>query len=153
MLCCARCGVKRSCDFLPGERYILYDSACQENDRCDNGSQFCLQVASFFALETGQYPTQGFFAKVDARLNRPASNISPPNGFSSNISRTKIMFEHTIAGVKRCRMVKDVFRNTKDGFSDLVMEVACALLNLRVECRHPQPVFLLPQMAAEVYYQ
>lgn len=49
--------------------------------------------------------------------------------------------EHTIAGVKRCRIVKDVFRNSKPGFSDMVMEGACVLYNLRVECRHPQPSF------------
>lgn len=59
------------------------------------------------------------------------------------ISTARIVVEHTIAGVKRCRIVKDVLRNTKPGFSDMVMEVACALHNLRVECRHPQPSFLL----------
>jgi len=57
------------------------------------------------------------------------------------ISTARIVVEHTIAGVKRCRIVKDVFRNTKSGFSDMVMEIACALHNLRVECRHPQPSF------------
>jgi len=49
--------------------------------------------------------------------------------------------EHTIAGVKRCRIVKDVLRLTKAGVSDLVMEIACGLHNLRVSCRHPLPVF------------
>jgi hypothetical protein len=61
------------------------------------------------------------------------------------------MVENTIAGVKRCRIVKDVFRNTKEGFSDSVMEVACALHNLRVECRHPQPRLLLCDMAVNTY--
>jgi hypothetical protein len=55
----------------------------------------------------------------------------------------RIQVEHTIAGVKRCRIVKDVLRNTKEGFSDLVMEVACALHNFRVQCRHPLPTFNL----------
>ena len=55
------------------------------------------------------------------------------------ISGVRIRVEHALAGVKRCRIVKDVFRNTRPGFSDLVMEVACALHNLRMECRHPQP--------------
>jgi len=59
------------------------------------------------------------------------------------ISTARIVVEPTIAGVKRCRIVKDVLRNTKPGFSDMVMEVACALHNLRVECRHPQPAFHL----------
>jgi len=43
--------------------------------------------------------------------------------------------EHVIAGIKRSRSVKDVLRNTKDGFSDLVMVIACGLHNLRVDHR------------------
>jgi hypothetical protein len=54
------------------------------------------------------------------------------------VSGVRIRVEHVIAGVKRCRIVKDVFRNLKEGFSDLVMEVACALHNFRISCRHPQ---------------
>jgi hypothetical protein len=46
-----------------------------------------------------------------------------------------------MAGVKRCRIVKEVWRLTKEGVSDLVMEVACGLHNLRVSCRHPWPMF------------
>ncbi len=63
------------------------------------------------------------------------------------ISGARVLVENTIAGVKRCRIVKDVFRNTKDGFSDLAMEVACALHNLRMECRHPvAPTISLRQL-------
>jgi hypothetical protein len=51
------------------------------------------------------------------------------------------VIEHVIAGVKRCRIVKDVLRLTKEGGSDLVMEIACGLHNLRVSCRDPLPVF------------
>ena len=43
--------------------------------------------------------------------------------------------EHDLAGVKRCRIVKDVLRNTKDGVSDTVMEAACGLHNVRDENR------------------
>jgi DDE superfamily endonuclease len=57
------------------------------------------------------------------------------------LSSVRIVVEHSLSGVKRCRIVKDVLRNTKAGFSDLVMEVACALHNLRVEFRHPVPTF------------
>jgi len=52
-----------------------------------------------------------------------------------------VVVEHVIAGVKRCRIVKEVLRLTKEGVSDLVMEIACGLHNLRVSCRHPLPVF------------
>ena len=57
------------------------------------------------------------------------------------VSGVRVVVEHVIAGVKRCRMVKDVLRLTKAGISDLVMEIACGLHNLRVTCRHPLPVF------------
>ena len=38
-------------------------------------------------------------------------------------------------------ILKDVFRNTKVGVTDMVMELACALHNLRVSFRHPLPTF------------
>jgi len=59
------------------------------------------------------------------------------------LSSARIIVEHTLSGVKRCHIVKDVFRNTKAGFSDSVMEIACALHNLRVHFRHPVPTLNL----------
>lgn len=52
------------------------------------------------------------------------------------ISRIRIVIEHVINGIKRCRIVKDLFRNTKERYDDLVMEIACGLHNFRVECRN-----------------
>ena len=57
------------------------------------------------------------------------------------ISSVRIIVENVIAGVKRCRIVKDVLRLTTAGISDMVMEIACGLHNLRVSCRHPLPTF------------
>ena len=57
------------------------------------------------------------------------------------VSSVRIVVENVIAGVKRCRIVKDVLRLTKAGISDMVMEIACSLHNLRVSCRHPLPKF------------
>jgi hypothetical protein len=51
------------------------------------------------------------------------------------LSQIRVKVEHAISGVKRCRIVKDILRNTKDDFSDLVMVVACSLHNLRVDHR------------------
>ena len=56
-------------------------------------------------------------------------------------SSARVVVEHTISGVIRCRIVKDVLRLTTAGISDLVMEIACGLHNLRVSCRHPLPAF------------
>lgn len=47
------------------------------------------------------------------------------------ISRVRVIVEHVIAGVKRCRIVKDVFRNTKAGYDDDVIDLACGLHNFR----------------------
>jgi len=52
------------------------------------------------------------------------------------LSRIRIGIEHLIAGIKRCRIVKDVFRNTKERFDDMVMELACGLHNFRVYHRY-----------------
>jgi hypothetical protein len=54
---------------------------------------------------------------------------------NSIISKIRIIMEHIISGVKRCRIVKDIFRNTKEKFDDLVMEIACALHNFRTQSR------------------
>ena len=51
------------------------------------------------------------------------------------LARIRVRVEHALAGVKRCRIVKDVLRNTKEGVSDSVMGTACGLHNLRVEDR------------------
>lgn len=64
------------------------------------------------------------------------------------LSGVRIVVEHALSGVKRCRIVKDEFRNTKAGFTDLVMEVACALHNLRREFRHPVPTVDILALAA-----
>jgi hypothetical protein len=61
--------------------------------------------------------------------------------FNHLIASVRIVVEHVIAGVKRCRIVKEVLRLTTAGMADMVMEIACGLHNLRVSCRHPLPIF------------
>jgi hypothetical protein len=55
-----------------------------------------------------------------------------------NLSRIRVKVEHAIAGIKRSRIVKDVLRNTKEGFSDMIMVIACGLHNFRVQNRKRQ---------------
>ena len=52
-------------------------------------------------------------------------------------SSVRVVVEPVIAGVKRCRIVKEVLRLTTEGIADVVMEIACGLHNLRVSCRQP----------------
>jgi hypothetical protein len=51
------------------------------------------------------------------------------------ISKVRIIAEHVISGIKRCHILKDVFRNTRAGFADLVIVIACGLHNFRTQCR------------------
>ena len=51
------------------------------------------------------------------------------------ISSYRILVEHAIGGVKKCRIVKDRFRCTKYGFDDLVMLIACGLHNFRISLK------------------
>lgn len=53
------------------------------------------------------------------------------------ISQIRIAVEHMLAGVKRARIVKERFRNTRSGFADLAMLLACGLHNLRQSFRRP----------------
>jgi hypothetical protein len=57
------------------------------------------------------------------------------------VSSARVVVENVLAGVKRCRIVKEVLRLTTKGISERVMEIACGLHNLRVSCRHPLPTF------------
>ncbi len=54
---------------------------------------------------------------------------------NAEISSERIGVEHAIGGVKVFGIVKDIFRNIKSGYDDLVMETACGLHNFRVDQR------------------
>ena len=81
------------------------------------------EPANVWTIQPKKQGRGGFLGTADRLANRL-------------IASARIVVEHVIAGVKRCRIVKDVFRNTKQGFSDLVMHIACALHNLRTDFRY-----------------
>jgi len=51
------------------------------------------------------------------------------------ISRVRVVVEHVISGIKRCHIVKEIFRNTKSGYDDLVLELSSSLHNYRSHTR------------------
>lgn len=67
-------------------------------------------------------PREGELTAAEKRANR-------------KISRLRVRVEPALTGVKRCRSVNEVLRNTKAGVADLFMAVACGLHNLRVRYR------------------
>ena len=69
------------------------------------------------------------------------------------ISRVRIVVENVISGVKRCRIVKDELRLTKEKISDVVMEIACGLHNLRVTFRQPMQTIDITTLEELSYFQ
>ena len=53
-------------------------------------------------------------------------------------SGIRIKVEHAICGVKRSRIASDIFRNTKAGYADTSLLIACGLHNYRVNERSYQ---------------
>jgi len=52
------------------------------------------------------------------------------------ISSFRIIVEHAIGTVKRCRIVKERFRCYKFGFDDFVMLIACGLHNFKISLKY-----------------
>ncbi len=61
--------------------------------------------------------------------------------------------EQVICGVKRCRIVKEPLRLTKERISDVVMEIACGLHNLRVTFRQPLQTIDITNFDEISYFQ
>ena len=71
-------------------------------------------------------PPRGELTEAEKRANRKLAQI-------------RVQVGQDLAGVKRCRIAKDVLRNPKDGVSDAVMEVACGWHNVGDERRKRRP--------------
>jgi hypothetical protein len=69
------------------------------------------------------------------------------------ISGVRIVVENVICGVKRCRIVKEPLRLTKEKISDLVMEIACGLHNLRVTFRQPIETIDILNFREDIYFR
>jgi hypothetical protein len=55
--------------------------------------------------------------------------------FNRMLSRERVAVEHTLASVKRLRVLRDEFRNRRKGMVDEVMMIGCTLHNYRWSCR------------------
>ena len=97
-----------------------------------------------FPSDIGLFQDPGFqgYHPADVPMYQPkkkpkGKELTPEDKAEHKIiSSIRILMEHIIAGVKRCRIVKDVFRTTKRYFADQVMEIACGLHNFRTTLRY-----------------
>jgi hypothetical protein len=97
-----------------------------------------------FPADIGRFHDTGFQGYHPAGVHtyqpkkKPTGKELTPEEKAENtiLSSIRMLMEHSIAGVKRCRIVKDVFRKTKLYFADQVMESACGLHNFRTTLRY-----------------
>ncbi len=73
--------------------------------------------------------------------------------FNRLLSSVRIVVENVICGIKRCRIVKDILRLTKENMSDVVMEIACGLHNLRVTFRQPMQTIDMTNLEELSYFK
>ena len=119
------------------DKHIYYLSETYVGKTQDK--RICDEEPLQYAPNTILYQDKGFQGHAPAAVivqqpqKKPRGCALPAEEQIRNalISRIRIVIENIIASIKRCRIVKDVFRNTKAGFDDLVMELACGLHNFR----------------------
>jgi hypothetical protein len=97
-----------------------YEGTWHDKAICD-AEQYTFPTNATLHKDRG-FQGYGTLSIADKLLNRAISN-------------TRIVVEHVLCGVKRCRIVKDIFRNTRIGIEDMVLEIACGLHNFRQKLR------------------
>jgi DDE superfamily endonuclease len=80
---------------------------------------------------------QGFTLEGVAILQpkkQPCGRELTPEQQADNraLARRRVRSAQVNSSVKRCRLLQETIRMWKDGFRDMVMEMGCALHNLRV---------------------
>lgn len=136
---------------LTQERTVKYLSPTAPGRRTDKRLAEPLETVAFPAKSL-VLADLGFLGLglPNATLAQPAKKpkgreLSESNKiFNRLIARARVCVEHVIGSIKRARIVSDTFRHLKDGWEDLVMEVACGLHNFREQHRRGAGQVLAP---------
>ena len=136
------------------EGKILYLSETYQGSKHDKG--ICNAVPfQFPELEEGQlrflwqdtgyqgHQVEGAVVLQPIKKKKNIDLTEKEKKYNKSISQFRVYVEHSIGGIKRLRVVKECFRNWKEGARDKVMEIACALHNFRINLRSKKnkPVF------------
>jgi hypothetical protein len=80
-------------------------------------------------------------ATIQQPTKKPRGKEWTPEQKEENrqISTQRVSVEHSIGGIKVFHIVSAIFRNIKEGFSDLVMETVTGLFNFIRGCRNAEP--------------
>ncbi len=119
------------------DRQIKYLSETHEGKMHDK--KVCDEDQIVVPSDYDLYQDTGFqgYEVPDVNIHQPmkkpvGEELNPADKMQNRlISKVRVIVENVIAGVKRCHIVKDIFRNTKDKYEDQVMELACGLHNFR----------------------
>ena len=133
--------VKNNLLSLPNRRIIFlsqtYDGSVHNKKNCDEQP---LRLPKGITLwqDTGFVGHNPEGVKVQMPKKKPKGNELTKEQKQENreISKFRVLVEHAICGAKRCRIVKDLLRCHKDGFDDLIMELACGLHNFRITLKN-----------------
>ena len=82
----------------------------------------------------GHYP-ENVQVKMPVKKPKGKDLTQEQKQANKEISSFRILVEHAIGGVKKCRIVKERFRCHRLGFDDLVMVLACGLHNFRISLK------------------
>lgn len=81
------------------------------------------------------YEAPGATVRVPTKRPRKGLLTGRVKAENREIARERVRIEHSIGGVKVFHIVRDVYRNRREEYDDLVMETACGLHNLRCDYR------------------
>lgn len=133
--------VKNNILSLPDRRIMFlsktFDGSVHDKKICDEQS---LKLPKGINLwqDTGFLGHMPNGVNVNMPMKKPKGKELTKEQKEQNreISRFRVLVEHAICGAKRCRIVKDRLRCHKDGFDDLIMELACGLHNYRISVKN-----------------
>jgi hypothetical protein len=118
----------------PGSKH---DKACVDEEG------YSFPPGSTLFQDTGfqGYAPQG--ASIEQPTKKPRGGELTPEQKQENrkVSSDRVLIEHSIGGIKVFHIASTIFRNIKEGFSDLVMETVCGLFNFVRSCRDTEASF------------
>ena len=88
---------------------------------------YCSRTKTLRAEQVG---FSGLFGELEIHPSKEHRS-SVQQEIYRRVSKLQVRVEHSIAGVKVFRSVRDIYRNFKAGFEDTLIETACGLHNLR----------------------
>jgi len=117
-----------------------YEGSASEKRMADEaafsfGPEGEVVLALLMDLGFPAYQAQG--AHIVRPHQKPRGGELTPEQKAENQAkaRQRVVVEHALSGVKRWRVVKEVFRSWLHQMRDRVMVLACGLHNFRLRCR------------------